>query len=151
MMGGGSWGPVLALSGLLAGLAVAAPAVNAGDPAPRAVFLQLPDHLPEPSVTVRADPISGGRWRLTLTARDFGFTAICLSTAEPVPMGHAHIIHDGVKVAAAYGPIVDIGPLPPGRHVVEAVLRGQDHRALLGRDGLIKGQVVIVVPEGPRG
>ncbi|KIT17191.1 hypothetical protein [Jannaschia aquimarina] len=139
--------PVLALAGLLTSLAVAAPIYNAGGGAPRAVFLELPARLPEPEVALRADPLPSGRWRLTLAARHFRFTDICVLEAEAVPLGHAHIVHDGVKLAAAYAPIVDIGPLPPGRHRIEAVLRAQDHRAILGRGGLIKGAVVIEVPE----
>lgn len=138
--------PVVIVAGLLAGLALAAPSYNAQNVAPRSVFLTLPDTLPEPGVALMARQDTPGRWTLRVDASGFRFTALCLSEAEAIPVGHAHVIRNGVKVASAYHPIVDLGVLQPGRHVVTAVLRGQDHRALLGKSGLIHASIVIDVP-----
>jgi len=44
--------------------------------------------------------------------------------------------------------VIDLDPLEPGRHDVTVVLRGQDHRALLGRHGLIKAEAVVTVGKG---
>jgi len=140
--------PAIAMTGLLGSLVAAAPAYNAAEAAPRSVFLQLPDTLPEPRVDMQARRLPSGGWRITLDASDFRFTEICVTDAEAMPVGHAHIVAGGVKLAAAYQPVVDIAPLPVGTHRVSVVLRGQDHRALLGRDGLITAEVEITVPAG---
>lgn len=141
------YGAAFVIWGLLSGLAVAAPLVNALGAPPRTVFLQLPEDMPEPSVTLAARRLPSGNWQLEVATTGFRFTAMCVSDAEPAPVGHAHIVMDGVKVASAYAPTADLGPLPPGRHTIAAVLRGQDHRALVGRDGLIAAKLVLIVPE----
>ena len=139
-----------ALAGLLAavllsGLSVAAPVVNAAGHPPRTVFLELPADRPLPTVSLSASTAPAGGLRLEIETTGFHFTEVCLSQADAVPVGHAHILVDGAKVASAYGPLVDIAALPPGRHVIEVVLRGQDHRALTGPDGLIKAGLRIDV------
>lgn len=135
------------LAALLAALAVGAPLVNAGAGPPRAVFLQLPPDRDQPTIVLAARRLPSGRWRLTIETTGFRFTRLCVPDAEALPVGHAHVLLDGVRVASAYEPIVDLDALPPGRHVVSAVLRGQDHRALLGTHGLIKAEIVVEVPE----
>lgn len=132
---------------LLATLAVGAPLVNAVAGPPRSVFLQLPSDLPEPQVGLAAERLPTGHWQVRIDAEAFRFTDLCLTEAAAIPVGHAHVILNGVKVASAYHPVVDLGDLPPGRHHIEAVLRGQDHRALVGRQGLIKADLVIAVPD----
>ena len=135
---------------VLGGLAAGAPIVNAVGGPPRSVFLQLPADVPEPQVSLSATRTTAGRWQLEIDAGAFRFTDLCLTEARPIPVGHAHIIHDGAKIASAFSPVVDLGMLPPGRHHLQAVLRGQDHRALVGRQGLIKADLVIVVPAEPQ-
>lgn len=138
-------GPIAMMAGLLGSLAIGAPVYNAQHTAPRSVFLSLPAEIAEPSVTLSAERRASGRWVLRIDAVGFQFTQICLTEADPIPVGHAHIIVDGVKVASAYHPIIELGALPPGRHRVRAILRGQDHRALLGERGLIGAEVIIDV------
>ncbi len=135
------------VAAMLATLAVGAPLFNAEGAPPRSVFLQLPADLPEPQVSLAATRTAKGYWQLRIDADGFRFTDLCLSDAAAIPVGHAHIIRNGVKVASAFFPVVDLGQLPPGKHHVAAVLRGQDHRALVGRSGLIKADLLIVVPE----
>jgi hypothetical protein len=134
------------VAALLVGLAVAGAAHNKTADAPRSVFHRLPDHLPEPQMTISVQQLPSGIWRVSLDVSAFQFTDLCLFDAKALPIGHAHVIHNGVKIASAYQPLVDLGRLPPGRHRISAVLRGQDHRALLGKHGLIKAEVVIVIP-----
>lgn len=134
---------------LLGSLVIAAPIVNAKGRPPRTVFLILPDAVVPPTVDVRADAMGGGRYRLYLDTAHFAFTEICVPDAEAAPIGHAHVHVNGSKVASAYFPVVDIGPLDPGTHSINVVLRGQDHRALISRDGLVQGRVTLTVPAGP--
>ncbi|WP_156943891.1 hypothetical protein [Roseivivax isoporae] len=131
---------------LFAGIALAGPVINGHAGPPRTVFLALPPDRPAPDVALRVTPLPGGGWRVALDTTGFVFTDVCVQTAEARPMGHAHLIVDGVKVASAYAPTVDLAPLPPGVHRIEAILRGQDHRALLGPMGLIKATAFLTVP-----
>ena len=138
--------PLMLIGALLSGLAVAAPVYNAAQGAPRSVFLELPPDQPAPAVSLRAARRPSGRWVLWVDTTDFQFTTVCLAEAAAVPVGHAHVIRNGVKIASAYHPVVDLGHLPPGEHQISAVLRGQDHRALLGRGRLLQGKITINVP-----
>ncbi|MEL6466442.1 MAG: hypothetical protein AAFQ58_15870 [Pseudomonadota bacterium] len=134
---------------LLSTLVIAAPIVNAKGRPPRAVFLVLPDAVAPPTVNLRAEAIGDGRYRLHLDTEAFMFTEICVPEADAVPIGHAHVHVNGEKVASAYFPVVDIGPFAPGLHLVDVVLRGQDHRPIIGRDGLVQGRIKIAVPREP--
>lgn len=138
-------GAVVLISLLLATLAAAAPLVNSKGAPPRSVFLRLPSDTLQPALDLDLRPQEDGRFLLRIVTRNFTFTDICVSDADAVPVGHAHVIVDGVKVASAYDPVVVIGPLAPGAHEITVVLRGQDHRALLGEDGLVKADVTIEV------
>ncbi len=143
-----SIGPCI-IAALLASLVVAAPIVNAKGRPPRAVFLILPDTMTPPEVTVRTQAVGNGRYLLTLDAAAFVFTDLCVADAEAVPVGHAHVHLNGQKVASAFTPVVEIGPLEPGTHAVDVVLRGQDHRPIIARDGLVQARIQIKVPAGP--
>ena len=134
---------------LLGSLVIAAPIVNAKGRPPRAVFLILPDAITPPTVNIEAEALGAGRYRLSLDTTEFMCTELCVPEAEAVPVGHAHVHVNGVKVASAYFPTIEIGPLAPGTHVIDVVLRGQDHRPIVGRDGLAQSVVNITVPGGP--
>jgi hypothetical protein len=137
------------VAGLLAGLSLAVPLVNAGGGPPRALFLQLPADAPEPAIGLSARRVADGGWLLVIAAENFRFTAVCLTSAAAVPVGHAHVLRGDRKLASAYAPAVPLGRLEPGVHRFRVVLRGQDHRALLGRRGLIEAELTLEVP-GPR-
>lgn len=141
------FGAVAFVAALLATLAAGVPSINLAADPPRAVFLKLPGHVPQPTVSMQAHQASSGRWLLEIHASKFRFTDLCVTDAAAIPVGHAHVIRDGVKVASAYQPVVDLGVLAPGSHRITVVLRGQDHRALVGREGLISAVTEIVVPQ----
>lgn len=132
---------------LLATLAVLAPILNTQSGPPRSVFLHLSEDKPRPRITLVVDPLPSGGFRLDLSTEAFRFTEVCLPEAAAIPVGHAHIHVDGVKVAAAYQPVVYLDALTPGQHRITAVLRGQDHRALVDGNGLIMAELRIVVPD----
>jgi hypothetical protein len=141
----------LVLGMILLALTVCVPIVNASAPLPRALFLTLPEESPEPRLSLAARPGPDGRWTLVIATAGFEFTALCIANARAVPRGHAHVIKDGVKLASAYMPWLDLGPLPAGHHEIRVVLRGQDHRALVGRGGLIEARLTLEVPDSPAG
>ena len=131
---------------VLAALAVSAPSINADAGPPRSVFLRLPVGETVPEVDLQTYRHPSGHWHLRIAAKGFQFTSVCVAQADTIPVGHAHVIRDGVKVASAYHPIVDLGQLAPGRHRIRVILRGQDHGALVGPDGLIQAEIDVVVP-----
>lgn len=140
---------------LLAALSVYAPLVNSKARPPRTLFLQLPADRPEPTISLSARPESGGAWLLEIHTTGFRFTMVCLVEAEASPVGHAHVVRGEAKIASAYVPVQSLGRLAPGSHTYRVELRGQDHRALVGRDGLIDAELTIHVPgaqepHGPR-
>ena len=139
-------GPIAILAALMGSLAIGAPSYNAQHVAPRSVFLTLPTDLPEPEIEMTISQDMSGRWQLRLDVSAFQFTTLCVSDADAAPIGHAHVILDGVKIASAYHPIVDLGYLAPGKQRIAVILRGQDHRALLGRGGLLRQEIEITVP-----
>lgn len=143
--GAGSW----AIALLLGALVAAAPVVNATGHPPRSAFLILPEATPPPRIDMDVEALGGGRYLLILHVSAFVFTALCVADADAVPVGHAHVHVNGVKVASAYAPIIEIGPLTPGTHDVDVVLRGQDHRAIVARGGLVQHRVRITVGSGP--
>ena len=140
--------PAAFVSVLLLTLALGAPVINAASGAPRSVFLHLREDAPVPELSLRAEQLPSGRWRLYLDATAFRFTDICVTDADAIPVGHAHIIVAGQKIASAFQPVIDLPDLPPGAHVVTAILRGQDHRAFLGPDGLLKAEIVVRIESG---
>lgn len=134
-----------AVAVLLATLSVYAPVLNAKAEPPRALFLLLPADRPEPTLSLSASPDSGGTWLLEIETIGFRFTALCQVAAQAAPVGHAHVILDDAKIATAYLPVLSLGPFPEGRHEIRVVLYGQDHRALVGRAGLIAAELEVTV------
>ena len=129
-------------------LAALAPMVNADAGPPASVFARWPEQRPVPLVHLTPARYPDGSWYVDLRADGFVFSAICQTVNGPQTIGHAHVYSGERKVAAAYTPRVDLGHLRPGRHSFRAVLRAQDHRALVGPKGLLAGTVVIDVPRG---
>ncbi len=115
---------------------------------PRTAFQVLSQDL-VPKVQLAAVPLGGGRFRIAIETEAFQFTDICLAHAVAAPIGHAHLQVNGVKVASVYQPVAEVGPLPPGEHVIDVVLRGQDHRALVSKAGLLKAEVAVIVVAEP--
>ncbi|MBM7066915.1 hypothetical protein [Actibacterium sp. 188UL27-1] len=131
---------------MLLGVAGVLPGINADAGPPRSVFLELPTGEAVPEIMLMPYRLPSGRWQLQIRARDFRFTTLCVADAQALAVGHAHIVRNGVKVASAYHPIVDLGWLPPGRHRITVILRGQDHRALIADGALVQAKVTIAVP-----
>lgn len=139
------WHAGILLVGLIA-LALAASQVNAAGGPPQSVFVAWPEDRPAPQLQVTPGQYADGSWYVELAAEGFVFSDLCQSVDGPQTIGHAHVYQGERKVAAAYQPRVSLGHLVPGRHAYRAVLRAQDHRALVGPEGLIATTVVIEVP-----
>ena len=138
--------PAAFLTGFLMGLGLILPGVNAASGPPHAVFHQLDPSQAEPIVDLSVTQGQDGRWTLWIRTRHFEFTPVCQVVSEPVPLGHAHVIKGDTKIASAFQPWVTLGHLDPGEHSFRVVLRGQDHRALMGVSGLISADLTVTVP-----
>ena len=139
-------GPMVLIAGLLGTLAAGAASFNGSNTAPRSVFLTIPANIPQPSLALSIAQDASGSWALHIDTTAFQFTDICMPVSEATPVGHAHVVLNGVKIGSAYRPIMHIGVLPAGQHRVSVVLRGQDHRAFIGQNGLIDAALVVDVP-----
>ncbi len=137
--------PAALLAPLLLAVGLIVPSVNAHSGPPPSVFHQLDPSLPEPEIRLSARQSAAGNWTLFIDVEHFDFTPICRAVGEPKPTGHAHVINGDVKIASAFQPWIGLGRLEPGRHEIRVVLRGQDHRALMGASGLLAASIEIDV------
>lgn len=133
----------------LATLAMVAPQVNAASGPPRSVFVPWPETQAAPKLYLTADQYADGSWYLDLTAKGFAFSDFCQAVEGPQTIGHAHVFQGERKIASAFVPRVPLGQLKPGRHEFSAMLRAQDHRALIGSRGLISARIVIEISDAP--
>ncbi|MEM8949585.1 MAG: hypothetical protein AAGA21_13650 [Pseudomonadota bacterium] len=134
--------PVLTL--LIAMLAVI-PWLNAEAGPPASVFVMLDPKTPDPRIEADVTSLPTGEQLLRLDVDGFTFSKICAAVETNEPIGHAHIYAGKQKIAAAYEPIVSLGKLPKGEHSLRIMLRAQDHRALVGSEGLIEREITVVV------
>ncbi|MEM1297895.1 MAG: hypothetical protein AAGH68_01355 [Pseudomonadota bacterium] len=135
---------------VLATLAITAPHVNAAGQPPSQVFVEWPKGRPAPEVRLTAGQYAQGGWYIDISADGFVFTDLCQSVDGPQTIGHAHVYQGHEKIASAFHPRVSLGELGPGTHNFSAMLRAQDHRALIGPEGLLKAEITITIP-GHRG
>lgn len=135
---------------VLAALAVTAPQVNAAGKPPSQVFVEWPNGRPAPEVLLTPGQYANGGWYLDISAEGFVFTDLCQSVDGPQTIGHAHVYKGPQKIASAFHPRVTLGRLEPGTHSFSAMLRAQDHRALIGPEGLLRAEITITIP-GHRG
>lgn len=137
--------PAALLSTVLLAVGLIVPSLNPHAGPPRSVFHRLDPSLPEPEIQLSVRQSADGDWTLFIDVTNFDFTPSCRVVAEPAPTGHAHVIKGDVKIASAFQPWIGLGKLEPGRHEVRVVLRGPDHRALIGAKGLFKASIAIEV------
>lgn len=131
---------------VLATLVVAAPQVNAAGQPPSQIFVEWPKGRPAPEVRLTPGQYSQGGWYIDVSAEGFVFTDLCQAVDGPQTIGHAHVYQGDQKIASAFHPRISLGDLGPGTHVFSAILRAQDHRALIGPSGLLKAAVTITIP-----
>ena len=144
-----NYAKALSLTTLVMVIGLVIPQVNASSGPPSSVFATWPDATPVPKVEVFANREADGRWRITLSAAGFVFSDICTAVTEPTAIGHAHLYKGDTKIGAAYAPITTIGPFEPGNHRITIMLRAQDHRTLIGPDGILKTEIVLQEPSRP--
>lgn len=121
----------------LGALGVLAPHVNAAGGPPRSVFVAWPEEVPVPNPSISMRRTAGGGWVLDIKAEGFTFSDICQTVSGPQTSGHAHVYVGEQKIATAFAPRVWLDDLPAGTHEIRVVFRAQDHRALVGPDGMI--------------
>ena len=132
---------------VLAGLALVSPQVNAAAGPPSSVFVSWPEDQPVPELRITAHQYADGGWYIDLAAAGFAFSDLCQAVDGPQTIGHAHVYQGERKVTSAFVPRVSLGHLRPGRHAYRVQLRAQDHRALVGPDGIIAATIVIEVED----
>ncbi|MCV0428390.1 MAG: hypothetical protein K5905_23275 [Roseibium sp.] len=112
---------------------------------PHAVFVEVPDGTEPPELQLKGELAPGGDWLLHIETTHFSFTDVCVNRSEQSQIGHAHVHKGDRKIGTAYAPVFSLGHLAPGRHVFSVVLRAQDHRAVVSKEGLIHKKITIIV------
>jgi copper(I)-binding protein len=102
---------------------------------------------PAPRVSLSAEPRAGGGWTVRVAAEDFAFRRDLADGLHVPGTGHGHLYVGGAKLGRLYAPEAEIGPLPPGRHVVRVTLNTNDHRAYVV-DGEAVSAAIEIVSEG---
>ena len=117
---------------------------------PEALFVEVPNKNKFPTMSLKSMQAPNGEWLLHIETRNFVFTELCVNRTEGTQSGHAHVHKGERKIGTAYAPVFSLGRLAPGRHQFLVMLRAQDHRAVVGSDGLILEEITVTMPV-PRG
>ncbi len=113
---------------------------------PGTVFVEVPDGHKTPTMRLKSERAPNGEWLLRIETSNFAFTELCVNRTDRAQTGHAHVHEGDRKIGTAYVPVFSLGRLAPGRHEFLVMLRAQDHRAVVGGDGLIMERITITVP-----
>lgn len=132
----------------MATMALFASQMNSNAGPPSSVFVSWPQDRQVPELVLTKGRFTDGNWYIDLQAEGFIFSDFCQTVQGPQTIGHAHVYSGEQKIASAFSPRVELGALSPGQHRFRAVLRAQDHRALIGPEGMIAAEIVIEVSGG---
>jgi uncharacterized membrane protein YphA (DoxX/SURF4 family) len=74
-----------------------------------------------------------GRYQIEIETSNFEFSEFCIARAgsEPLLKGHVHVYADGIKVATAKSPIIEIGPFAKPPKTLTLSLNDSGHRFLI--------------------
>ncbi len=114
---------------------------------PEEIFYELPKNGELPEISLKAEKLYNESWTLKMDVSNFTFTEICTIEITDPYIGHAHIFEDDVWLGTSFTPIFNLGKLEPGKHEFVVSLRSQDHRTLVGKNGVIEQKIVIYVEE----
>lgn len=102
---------------------------------------------PAPAISLSAAPLPEGGWRVTVSAQDFDFRRDLVDGPHQPGTGHGHLYVDGAKITRLYAAEADVGPLPPGPHLIRVTLNTNDHRAYVTPDGPVSATLEIEAPK----
>ena len=86
--------------------------------------------IPAPELTLMLHPDGAQSRNLHIGITNFEFAPEAVNGPHVPGQGHAHIYVNGVKVARAYGPWMQLDALPKGEHTIRVTLNANDHTQL---------------------
>jgi len=100
---------------------------------------------PAPVLTLTLHPDGVQSRNLHIGVENFTFDPEGVNGAAVPGRGHAHLYLNGVKVARAYGPWMQLDALPVGTHELRVTLNANDHTQL-ATDGVpIEATIAVVI------
>lgn len=100
---------------------------------------------PVPVLTLTVHPDGVQSRNLHIGVENFTFDPEGVNGAAVPGRGHAHLYLNGVKVARAYGPWMQLDALPVGTHELRVTLNANDHTQL-ATDGVpIEATIAVVI------
>lgn len=85
---------------------------------------------------------------LRIEVENFSFYHAAEDETHLAGQGHAHLYLNGLKLGRLYDPSFSVGPIAPGRHVLEVALNTNDHRPYLDEENSpVLARMVLEVAE----
>ena len=100
---------------------------------------------PAPVLTLTLHPDGAQSRNLHIGVENFTFDPEGVNGPVVPGRGHAHLYLNGVKIARAYGPWMQLDALPVGTHELRVTLNANDHTQL-AKDGMpIEAKIEVVI------
>ncbi len=103
---------------------------------------------PAPQVSIHAARKKGGPgWTIHADVANFMFSEQTADQTHVPGTGHGHLYVGGLKIGRIYSNVVEIGDLPPGKHVIRLTLNTNDHRAYVVGGEPVTATTTVQVPD----
>ena len=99
-----------------------------------------------PTVSIEVTPQEDG-WRVNANVANFRFAPERMDGPHVDGEGHGHLYLNGLKLGRLTSPVMQIGRLPPGEHIIRVSLNANDHAAYMFNGRPIAAEVTVNVPE----
>ncbi|WP_417728822.1 hypothetical protein [Roseovarius sp.] len=100
---------------------------------------------PAPSLTLSLHPDGPQSRNLYIAVENFAFDPEAVNGPYVSGRGHAHLYLNGVKIARAYSPWMQIDALPVGTHELRVTLNANDHTQLASGGAPIEATIEVVI------
>lgn len=101
--------------------------------------------LPAPVLTLTLHPDGAQTRNLHIGVEHFAFDPEGVNGPHVPGRGHAHLYLNGVKIARAYGPWMQLDALPVGTHELRVTLNANDHTQLAVGGVPIEATIAVVI------
>jgi hypothetical protein len=100
---------------------------------------------PAPVLTLTLHPDGAQSRNLHIGVENFTFDPEGVNGVAVPGRGHAHLYLNGVKIARAYGPWMQLDALPVGTHELRVTLNANDHTQLATGGVPIEATIAVVI------
>lgn len=100
---------------------------------------------PAPTLTLTLHPDGPQSRNLHIGVENFAFDPEAVNGPHMPGRGHAHLYLNGVKIARAYSPWMQLDALPVGTHELRVTLNANDHTQLAVAGAPIEATIDVVI------